>query len=219
MFFNQRLNSGEGDLTMWLRLATTLALALTVMFSTGCANVYPVSTGSHATIQPVNPDKSSRAVVWGNHPAVVNAATQTMQEMNVQVVERTRLKEILNEQKVRLTNTSDDETELLKAGRLLGADQIIFADATVNSKEVQRVVDSYAGLSQAETVYQLSVSVRNVSIETGEVRWSGTATYPTPVTKPDEGLIDLTRHAMSHAVCPLENGYTWDEQAGCRKPQ
>ena len=151
-------------------------------------------------------------------PAVVEAAIQTMQEMNVQVVERARLKEILNEQKVRLTNTSDDEAELLRVGRLLGADQIIFADATVNSKEVQSVVDSYGGLSQAETVYQLSVSVRNVSIETGEVRWSGTATYPKPVTSPDEGLIDLTRHAMSHAVCPLENGYTWDERAGCRKP-
>jgi curli production assembly/transport component CsgG len=204
---------------MWIRPATTLALALTVMFSTGCANVYPVSTGSHAKIEPVNPDKPPRAVVWGNHPAVVDAATQTMQKMNVQVVERARLKEILNEQQVHLTNTSDDEAAWLKVGRLLGADQIIFADATVNSKEVQRVVDSYGGLSQAETVYQLSVSVRNVSIETGEVRWSGTATYPKPVTNPDEGLIDLTRHAMSHAVCPLENGYTWDERAGCRKPQ
>ena len=204
---------------MGIRLATILALALTVMVSTGCTNVYPVSTGSHATIEPVNPDKPQRAVVWGNHPAVVDAATHTMQEMNVQVVERARLKDILNEHKVRLTNTSDDEAELLKVGQLLGADQIIFADATVNSKEVQRVVDSYGGLSQAETVYQLSVSVRNVSIETGEVRWSGTAAYPKPVTNPDEGLIDLTRHAMSHAVCPLENGYTWDERAGCRKPR
>lgn len=204
---------------MLIRLATTLTLALTVMFSAGCTNVYPVSTGSHSKIEPVNPDKPPRAVVWGNHPAVVDAATQTMQEMHVQVVERARLKEILNEQKVRLTNTSGDEAELLKVGRLLGADQIVFADAAVNSKEVQRVVDSYGGLSQAETVYQLSVSVRNVSIETGELRWSGTATYPKPVTNRDEGLIDLTRHAMSHAVCPLENGYTWDEQAGCRKPQ
>ena len=204
---------------MLIRLATTLTLALTVMFSAGCTNVYPVSTGSHSKIEPVNPDKPPRAVVWGNHPAVVDAATQTMQKMHVQVVERARLKEILNEQKVRLTNTSDDEAELLKVGRLLGADQIVFADAAVNSKEVQRVVDSYGGLSQAETVYQLSVSVRNVSIETGELRWSGTATYPKPVTNRDEGLIDLTRHAMSHAVCPLENGYTWDEQAGCRKPQ
>ena len=204
---------------MLIRLATTLTLALTVMFSAGCTNVYPVSTGSHSKIEPVNPAKPPRAVVWGNHPAVVDAATQTMQKMHVQVVERARLKEILNEQKVRLTNTSGDEAELLKVGRLLGADQIVFADAAVNSKEVQRVVDSYGGLSQAETVYQLSVSVRNVSIETGELRWSGTATYPKPVTNRDEGLIDLTRHAMSHAVCPLENGYTWDEQAGCRKPQ
>jgi hypothetical protein len=142
-----------------------------------------------------------------------------MQDMNVQVVGPARLKELLNEQKVHLTNTSDDEAALLKAGRLLGADQIIFADATVNSKEVQRVVDSYGGHSQTEKVYQLGVSVRNLSVETGAVRWSGTATYPTPVTNLDQGLIALTRHAMSHAVCPLENGYTWDERAGCRKPK
>jgi hypothetical protein len=204
---------------MLIRLATTLTLALTVMFSTGCTNVYPVSTGSHSMLGPVNPDTPPKAVVWGNHPVVVDTATQTMQDMKVQVVDRSRLKDVLNEHKVRLTNTSDDQADLLKVGRLLGADQIVLADATVHSKEIQKTVDSYGGNTKTETVYQLSVSVRNLSVETGEVRWSGTATYHTTVTNPDEGLIDLTRHAISHAVCPLENGYTWDEQAGCQKPK
>jgi curli biogenesis system outer membrane secretion channel CsgG len=204
---------------MLIRLATTLTLALTVMFSTGCTNVYPVSTGSHSKLEPVNPDTPPKAVVWGNHPVVVDTATQTMQDMKVQVVDRSRLKDVLNEQKVRLINTSDDQADLLKVGRLLGADQIVLADATVHSKEIQRTVDSYGGNTKTETVYQLSVSVRNLSVETGEVRWSGTATYPTTVTNSDQGLVDLTRHAISHAVCPLENGYTWDEQAGCQKPK
>lgn len=207
---------------MFMRQAATiLALSLTLMFPVGCAhNVYPISTGSHSKIEPINPDKPPRVVVWGNHPSVVNAVTQMMQEIKVQVLERSRLKEIMNEQRVRLTNTSDDEADLLRVGRLLGADWIIFADATLTSAEDRRAaVNAYGGYSRAQTVYHLSVSVRNVSLETGEVRWSGTATYPGPVTNPDQGLIYLTRYAISHATCPLENGYTWDERAGCRKPE
>jgi hypothetical protein len=42
-----------------------------------------------------------------------------MQETNVRVVERARLKEIMNEQKIRLTNAPDGEADLLKVGRLL----------------------------------------------------------------------------------------------------
>jgi PBP1b-binding outer membrane lipoprotein LpoB len=210
---------------MSLRLAATiLTLGLAVIFSAGCANtvdpVYPVSTGSHSKIEQVSPDKPRKAVVWGNHPIVVNSVIQAMQETKVRVIERARLKEIMNEQKVRLTNTSDDEADLLRVGRLLGADWIIFADAAVHSAEDRRTSGDASGAnSRAQPVYHLSVSLRNVSIETGEIRWSGTATYPAPVTNPDQALISLTRMAMSHAVCPLENGYTWDERAGCRKPK
>lgn len=207
---------------MFIRLvAAFLILALTIIFSAGCSHtVYPVSTGSHSKLEQVNPDKPPRVVIWGNHPSVVTAVTQMMQELKVQVVERARLKEILNEQKIRLTNTADDEADLLRVGRLLGADWIIFADSTVNSAENRRAaVNAYGGYSQAQTVYHLSVSVRNVSIETGEVRWSGTATYPGPVTNPDQGLMYLTRHAMARAICPLEQSYTWDERGGCQKPK
>lgn len=217
--------SVKGNLIMTIRLpATILTLGLAVIFSTGCANtvdpVYPVSTGSHSKIEQVSPDRPRKAVVWGNHPIVVNAVIQAMQETNVRVVERARLKEIMNEQKIRLTNAPDGEADLLKVGRLLGVDWIVFADATVHSAEDRRTPgDASGGGSQAQPVYHLSVSVRNVSIETGEIRWSGTATYPAPVTNPDQALISLTRMAISHAVCPLENGYTWDERAGCRRPK
>lgn len=194
-------------------------LGLTVIVVTGCGcTLYPVTTGSHTTLENIDPAKPRRVVVWGNHPAVVNAVTQYMHQSKLIVIERARLKEVLNEQKIRLTNTPDDEADLLRVGRLIGADWIVFAEANINSAEERGAsVDAYGGKSYARTVYHLSVSVRNVSVETGEIRWSGTATYPRPITNPEQGLVYLTNWAVARALCPVESGYNWTDKDGCQK--
>jgi hypothetical protein len=75
-----------------------------------------------------------------------------LQKRGFTLVERSYLNLVLREQKVRLTNTSEDEADLLQVGRLVGAEQIIFVHYAIGA-----------------------VAVRGVNIQTGEVVWSGTA--------------------------------------------
>lgn len=198
-----------------------LLLVSTLMMVVGCGcTVYPVTTGSHSTLEKIDPAKPRRVVVWGNHSAVVNATTQYLQQGKLIVIERARLKQVLAEQKIRLTSTPDDEADLLRVGRLLGADWIVFAEANITSAEERGAsVNAYGGESYARTVFHLSVSVRNVSVETGEIRWSGTATYPRPIRNPEQGLIYLTNSAIARATCPIESGYAWSDKDGCQKDQ
>lgn len=85
-----------------MRQLVLLGLTLIVVAGYGCT-VDPVTTGSHTTSENIDPAKPRRVVVWGNHPAAVNAATQYMQQIKLIVIERARLKAVLNEQKIRLT--------------------------------------------------------------------------------------------------------------------
>lgn len=138
-------------------------------------------------------------------------------------MERSRLDQVFSEQAIRLTHTPDDDAQILRVGKLLGADRIIFAEHTISSNIVSSAyISKYGGQSRSETVYHVSVAVRSVNVETGEVRWSGSAQYPRPINNPESGLSFLTQSAIARALCPIEEGWTWTEtsildQGGCRK--
>jgi hypothetical protein len=196
----------------------TALLGLAILFISGCNTVYPVASGSHAPIDPSQKNVKRRVVVWSNHPGIGNAIVGWLQQGGQIVVERARLQTVFNEQSIRLTHTPDDDANVLRVGKLIGAERIIFAEATVTSAISSRAyVGAYGGGARSDTVYHLSVSVRNVDVESGEIRWSGTATYPKPVNNPDQGLIYLAQSAIARAICPLEDGFAWTDSGGCVK--
>lgn len=186
------------------------------------------TTGSHAPQADMSkPAKPVRFVVWGNHPGMVAQIIDILVRGGQTVVERARLQEVLSEQKIRLTHTPDDDAEILRVGRLLGADRLVFAEATIRPEVWNNTVvtPQFGGASGSGTIYHLSVMVRAVNAETGEVRWNGAAQYTRPVNEPDNGIVLLTKAAVSRATCPIELGYVWKEddgiegtKLGCRKP-
>jgi hypothetical protein len=101
------------------RTIATLSVCLVLLFGAACAHgVYPVSTGSHAVPGPdAKPAKS--VVVWSNDARVGNTIISILQEFNVVVVERAYLQQVLKEQQIRLTHTSDDDADILRVGKLL----------------------------------------------------------------------------------------------------
>ena len=60
----------------------------------------------------------------------------------------------------------------------------------------------------------MSVAVRGVDVESGEIRWSGAAHYPGAISNPEQGVVFLAEFALGHAICPVEAGYEWKEAAG-----
>jgi len=101
------------------------------------------------------PSQGLRVVVWGSHPVAAATASTWLQRRGLRIVERSRLTQILAEQKIVLTSTRDEEADLLRVGKLAGAEQLIFV----------------------ETVGERSVSIRSVKLETAEVVWTGSSAF------------------------------------------
>lgn len=182
---------------MDLRLLTVLFF---ILCASGCASgIMPVSNGSQSDL----PEAGTSAVVWGNHSGAVGQTVTLLQQAGLRIVERARLRQIIDEQKIILTHTSEDEAQLLQVGKILGADSIVFVEATLSSSQMSRAfVNQYGAGSRSETVTNASVSVRGVDVESGEVMWNGMAYYPQAINNPEAGIIYLTQHAVVRGLCP-----------------
>lgn len=134
-------------------------------------------------------------------------ATQSLQENGAIVVERARLQEIFEEHRIQLTHSSDDDSKILRVGRLAGAERVVFIEV-IDRPELTRVAFNRS------TVHHISVSVRCIDIETAEIQWSGSSTLTEPTNKPEIRILNLTRAAMARAICPVERGAQWIEHDG-----
>ena len=61
-----------------------------------------------------------------NHATAGNQVITLAQQTGLTVVERARLQQIFQEQQIRLTHTADDDADILRVGKLVGADRVIF---------------------------------------------------------------------------------------------
>ena len=168
----------------------------------GCAQLSPQAI--HATTNGFHhhlPLPDTRIVIWGTSPAVTGTATIWLQKRGLRVVERAKIQQIFEEQRLRLTHTADDEGSILRVGKLLGAGMIVFTDASVTSGVASNFsVNAYGGGGGSSTLHSESVSVRGVDVETSEVIWSGVAQYPYGSSSaPDDALAKLTCQALATA--------------------
>jgi hypothetical protein len=177
----------------------------------------PIANGSHSQLE-ASPGSHS-AVVWSNHPGVSSAVVEFLQHFKVTVVDQASLRASLGSTESSGASSEDQVTLITRAAKEAKVDWILVAEA-----EIQPVVSSgahvnrYYGVASSNTLYHLAVSVRNVDLGSGQIRWSGTARYGGPVNNPEQGLISLTHAAISRAICPIERGFTWNDSSGCQKP-
>jgi oxalate decarboxylase/phosphoglucose isomerase-like protein (cupin superfamily) len=82
---------------------------------------------------------------------------------------------------------------VLRVGKLIGADVIVFAEATSTSAlSSSAIIYQGVGSAQTRTVYHLAVAERGVSVETGEIQWTSTARFPGALGQPELELVTLT---------------------------
>lgn len=201
-----------------------LYVGISILSLHGCSDLHSntprlITSGSHVPFTDEEWSKIQRNeypklrfIVWANHAGAAQAATQALQNGNSVVIERARLHEIFEEQRIQLTHSSDDDSKILKVGRLAGADRIVFIEV-IDRPELTSgaYVGPYGGVSRSDTLYHVSVSVRSVNIETAQVLASGTATYTSPIDNPETGIPTLTKAAIARATCPVERGLKWIE--------
>lgn len=188
-----------------------LTALLIMLWVPGCAgNIMPISNGSQSDL----PEPGSTAVVWGQHKGAVGESVTILQNMGLRIVERSRLQQVFDEQKIRLTYSTDDDAQILKVGKIIGADSIVFIETETSSSQTSGAfINQYGGSSHSETVTNASVSVRGVNVQSGEVMWTGTAHYPQAINNPEAGIVYLTQTAVLRGLCPT--GAWKNDTEGC----
>jgi hypothetical protein len=157
------------------------------------------------------PRAPARVVIWGGHPAATGSAINWLQRQGLRVVERAQLRKIFDEQHIQITHTPDDEAQVLRVGKLLGADAVVFLDTPITGGTRSSgggFAYGNVGSSNMDSasVYSTSAWIRGVSVETGEVLWSATARYPQSSASLDNVLAVLTCHALATAWGYRESG-------------
>jgi hypothetical protein len=169
-------------------------------------SAYPVTAGFH-TIR-LRSDQPVRVMVMGQHPFAIAEAQRFLAQIGAIVVERVGLDSMQAEQRLRLLQTADQEADLLKVGKLTGADHIVFVETTTKPAQFKISIIRH---------YALAVSVRGVDTETGRIIWQGNARYSAPVDESEFGLGSLTTWAIARALCKVERDEIWIEPGPYRK--
>ena len=208
-----------------MRRALPLLLVWLVSVLLGCVRVYyPVVAVSTAPLESKLQLSDKRYLVLANQPAAGHALEMWLQGNGATVVERDALQQILTEQKIQLTHSSDNDADRLRIGKLTGANRVLFVDVQIQPTSKVHF-ENIAVASPA--ISPLRISMRSVSVETGEIRWSGIGYYNAPVNErlplPIEySIVYLAQLVIDSALCPKGAGYKWvdpskREPSGCMR--
>ena len=85
----------------------------------------------------------------GDSTKVQSGTVTPLQQGGLRIVERSRLLQVFEEQKIRLTYSTDDDAQILKAGKILGSDSIVFVETEISSSQTsQAFVHQYGSESR-----------------------------------------------------------------------
>jgi len=118
----------------------------------------------------------------GSGSRVAGIVTTLMLDLDVHMVERAKLDEVLKEQVIQLTHA--DDANVLKVGRLLGAQAIIVGEVQQWERHEQ------------ERMHSVSLSLRMVDVETGLLLFSGEGHLSDPTSEDPESSARLIVHRM-----------------------
>ncbi|MGE0276925.1 MAG: hypothetical protein AB7G68_16275 [Nitrospiraceae bacterium] len=172
----------------------------------------PITDGYHSKL----PSPYTRAVVWGTRPDTVQSVSTWLLKKGILVVDQTKLMQAAADQKVSINGYQYLETDVLRTAKLVGARLVVFANAEVGS---WKVVGMDSGLPRSMKVYSGTISLRAVDVNTGEIEWSGKAQSSERFNNLEEGISQLTCHALATAwglrnpgntspnsICPTGSG-------------
>ena len=176
-----------------------LALAVTL---NGCHiyNSYPATQTDGSGSALKSPNTATKAMVWGDRPEAVQSLTTWLMKRGFTLIDGIKLNQLASETLVRLS-----KADIPKLAKIAGAKQVIFIDADVSSEtgtEIEKV------LGQSRSYYTVSVFIRAMDTETGELQWNGKAHSTDKFTNLTEGMHQLTCHALATAWGLREPGLT-----------
>jgi Curli production assembly/transport component CsgG/PDZ domain len=118
----------------------------------------------------------------GSGSRVAGIVTTLLLDLDINAVERAKLDEVLKEQVIQLTHT--DDANVLKVGRLVGAQAILVGG-----------VQQWERHEQART-NSVALSLRMIDVETGQLLFNGEGHLTDPTSDDPEGSARLIVHRI-----------------------
>jgi hypothetical protein len=122
------------------------------------------------------------AGVQGTGSRVAGIVTTLMLDLDVHIVERAKLDEVLHEQVIQLTHA--DDANVLKVGKLLGARAIIVGEVQQWERR------------ERERLHSVSLALRLIDVETGALLFNGEGHLTDPTTDDPESSARLIVHRI-----------------------
>jgi hypothetical protein len=176
-----------------MKMASSLQLAgamLFVMLASCQSHNTPLTSTTDGSYLRL-PDNSTRALVWGTEPEAIKSLQTWLLKQRIPLIDDVKLNQLANEKGLHQPVSNPD---VLKLAKSLGANQVVFVDADVYKSQK----DEMLSLGQPVT-FKVSIFVRALNAETGEIDWSGKAQSTEPFTNLTEGIHQLTCHALATA--------------------
>jgi hypothetical protein len=129
--------------------------------------------------------------VWGTEPESIKSLQTWLLKQHIPLIDDVKLNQLANEKGFHQPVSNPD---VLKLAKSLGANQVIFVDADVHKSQKEAILS----LGQS-VIFKVSIFVRALNAETGEIDWSGKAQSTEPFTNLTEGIHQLTCHALATA--------------------
>ncbi|MGQ0665923.1 MAG: CsgG/HfaB family protein [Nitrospiraceae bacterium] len=120
--------------------------------------------------------------VPGTGSRVAGIVTTLMLDLDIHMVERAKLNEVLKEQVIQLTHA--DDANVLKVGRLLGAQAIVVGEVQQWERRAE------------ERAHSVSLALRVIDVETGLLLFSGQGHLTDPTTDEPESSARLIVHRI-----------------------
>src|SRR5262245_6788881 len=138
------------------------------------------------------PDKSIKAVVWGDNPEAVKSLKSWLLKQRITLVDDVKMNQIANDLRLRQPILNSD---VLKLAKVAGTKQVIFVDADVHTSQATPI----GSLFGQSSIYDASLNIRALNAESGEIDWHGRARSSQPFTNLTDGIHQLTCHALATA--------------------
>ena len=156
-------------------------LILLASCQTSPAPLITETDGSAARI----PDSSTKAVVWGDEPEAIKSLKTWLLKRRLTLIDEAKVRQIATEVGL---NHALSNADVLKSAKLAGAKQVIFVDAAVSRSRTHEFF--------GQSLYEGSIYIRALDVDSGEINWNGKARSAQSYTSFPQGIDQLTCHVI-----------------------
>lgn len=161
-----------------VKLIVTLYFAGLYLGACGVAMVRPVTVNTHKrpsfSMTKVNRVATLESTKVTNASAAADIMSLRLLDHGFNVIERAKIKDVLNEYDIKLTH-DEDVSGAKKLGEILDADSIVIVTISDFTSGQQMIPGGCAQQARIESVISMGITARLVDIKTSEVIWVGAA--------------------------------------------